>query len=356
MIDPFTQATELQSVFSRTTKTVDDLTTGMDPYERERAVFALVSAYSLAEEMWIFKADPAAPAFTDWMAHGRKTAGDSPYTVYLSTPVSAGFSYLLRGNFGGATYFGLQLYRQLQGFNAPSGLLNMDQIVTDMNGDFEIVLSKEPPAHKVNWLPLADDDYVLMTREYRYDPALQRPAHISIERTDDVPSEPIALGDRVAKASRYFEGMVLSTIEIASMLGVNDYSPPDADVRMPKYGDSLFPTKETYYDGFFVRLEPGEALKMCGRLPEKWTFVSFVFYDRWYATLDYPQVRCYLTGRDLHLEPDGSYTIYLSQEDPGHVNWIQMGRLREGLFSYRYMMADSNPHPTIERVKLGDGA
>ena len=33
-----------------------------------------------------------------------------------------------------------------------------------------------------------------------------------------------------------------------------------------------------------------------------------------------------------------------------------MGRLREGLFSYRYMMADSNPHPTIERVKLEDGA
>jgi len=58
-------------------------------------------------------------------------------------------------------------------------------------------------------------------------------------------------------------------------------------------------------------------------------------------------VRCYLTGRDLKFEADGSYTIFVSPDDPGHPNWIQMGGLREGLFCYRYMLADSNPKPMV---------
>jgi hypothetical protein len=331
---------------------VDEVTAGLDAFERERALFALTSAYSLAEEMWIFKADPARPAFTDWMAHGRKTAGDSPYTVYLSAPVDATRQYRLRGNLGDATYFGIQIYRQFNGFNAPSGVLNDSELVQDGSGNFEVIVSRERPSDAVNWVPLVDGDYVLMTREYRYDPVQQRPAQISIERIDSAPSEPPPLVDRVAKAARYFEAVVLSTIEIASLLSVNQFSPPDAEIRTPKYGDSLFPTKATHYDGFFVKLEPGQAIKLSGQLPDKWRYVSFVFYDRWYATPDYPEVRCYLTGRDLQLEPDGSFTIYLSPDDPGYPNWIQMGKLREGLFSYRYMLADSNPKPLVEVVTL----
>ena len=351
MPDPFEVVDVLQSAWAKTAKAADEVTRGLSAFERERAAFALVSAYSLAEEMWIFKADPARPAFTDWMANGRKTAGDSPYTVYLSTPISARYTYRLRGNLGDATYFGFQLYRQVQGFNAPSGKLNMSDLRVADNGDFEVLASKARPAGVANWLPLGDDDYVLMTREYRYDPAEQRPAHISIECVDGSDAEPPAFVGRVQKAAAYFESIILSTIEIASLLSVNQFSPPDAEVRTPKYGDSLFPTKETYYDGFYVKLAPGEAIRMSGRLPERWGFVSFVFYDRWYATLDYPRVRCYLTAHDLQFESDGSYTIYLSAQDPGHANWIDMGGLEEGLFSYRYMMADSNPHPMIEIVR-----
>lgn len=354
MIDQFAAYHAVRGIFDRTAQVVDEATAQLNDLERERALFALVSAYGLAQEMWIFKADPARPAFTDWMAHGRKTAGDSPYTVYLSTPVSVRHTYRVWGNLGQATYFGMQLYRQAHGFNAPSGRLSQDNFVVDAGGNFEVILAKEKPEGVTNWLPLADDDYVLMTREYRYDPAQQTPVTVHIERSDALSGAPLPLAGRVEKAARYFEAMILSTMEIASMLAVNDFSPPDAEVRTPKYGDTLFPTKDTSYDGFFVRLRPGEAIELHGRLPGVWRYVSFVFYDRWYATLDYPTVRCYLTAKDLHFNPDGSYTIYLSPEDPGRPNWIQTGGLTEGLFSYRYMLADSNPHPAVRVVRLGD--
>ena len=113
MNDPFDALKTLEAAFVRTLKAVDQATIGLSAFERKRAMFALVSAYSLAEEMWIFKADPAQPAFTDWMAHGRKTAGDSPYTVYLTSPVDPKYQYRLRGNLGDATYFGIQIYRQV---------------------------------------------------------------------------------------------------------------------------------------------------------------------------------------------------------------------------------------------------
>ena len=354
MTDPFARSAQLQEAFAQVSKAVEKVIAGLDDFERERALFALVSAWSLAEEMWIYKGDPSRPAFTEWMANGRKTAGDSPYTVYKTAPVSPRYIYRLYGNMGKATYFGAQLYMLVHGFNAPSGVISQDQIVTDADGNFEIILSSERPADAVNWLQLAPTDYVIMTREYYYDPSLETPMWTAIERLDDVPAEPIPFATRVDTAIAYFESIVLSTIEIAGMLSVNQFSPPDAEVRVPRYGGSLFPNRDTYYDGFFVKLEPGQAIRMQGRMPEHWAYVSFVFYDRWYATLDYPQVHCYLTGRDLELNPDGTYTIYLSAEDPGHPNWIQMGALREGLYSYRYMVADSNPKPTIEVVTIGE--
>ena len=353
MSDPLDTVRTLDATFASTAKAVQDVVAKLDEAERERALLSLVSAYSLAQEMWIFKADPARPAFTDWMAHGRKTAGDSPWTVYLTTPVSPRHSYRVRGNLGDAAYFGMQLYRQVQGFNAPSAQLAQDGLVVDSGGDFEIVVSRERPEGVANWLALTEGDYLLMTREYRYDPSLERPVTLAIERIDSQPGVPIPLTERVEKAARYFESIVGSTIEIASLLSVNDYSPPNAEVRMPKYGDSLFPNTETSYDGFFVRLQPGEAIELRGRLPAVWRYVSFVFYDRWYATPDYPAVRCYLTAKDLTFNPDGTYTIYISAEDPGHPNWIQTGGLHEGLFSYRYMVANDNPRPSVRVVRPG---
>ena len=165
MSDPLHAARTLDNAFQTAAQAVEKVVGGLNDLERERALLALVSAHSLAQEMWIFKANPAQPAFTNWMAHGRKTAGDSPHTVYLTAPVSPRHTYRLHGSLGDATYFGLQVYRQVQGFNAPSGRLAQDDFKVDADGHFEIYLAKERPADATNWVPLGDDDYLIMTRE-----------------------------------------------------------------------------------------------------------------------------------------------------------------------------------------------
>jgi hypothetical protein len=167
MPDPYDMAGVLQDAWKKMTAAVDQATRGLSGFERERALFALVSAHSLAEEMWVFEGDPPQPAFTEWMRDGRKTAGDSPYTAYLSTPISARHTYRLSGNLGECTYFGMQLYRQIQGFNAPGSTLSFSDLVVADNGNFEVIASKERPDKAANWLQLQDGDCVLMRSRRR---------------------------------------------------------------------------------------------------------------------------------------------------------------------------------------------
>jgi hypothetical protein len=46
----------------------------------------------------------------------------------------------------------------------------------------------------------------------------------------------------------------------------------------------------------------------------------------------------------------------MSPGDPDRPNWIDMGGILEGLFSYRYILVGSNPKPSVESVHIRRGA
>jgi hypothetical protein len=327
---------------------------GLTELEQERAAQFLVSAHSLAVEMWFQKGDPAQPAWTEWMHPWRKLAGDNPGTVYLSAPVSSRHRYRIRGPLAGAHYVGLQLYRQVGGSNAPSANISSADLVAGGDGRFELVLGGERPEGAADWLPLADEDYVAMVRVYSYEPWTRW--DVSIERVDDAPAEPLPAAERLRKAASYFEAEVLSSVELTGLIkagGTNAYGPPDAAYRQPKYGDALFPTLDNTYEGFFVDLQPDEAILLHGRLPRA-KYTSLVFYDRWWATAAYPRVRCYLTDRDLALGAGGTYDAVIAARDPGVPNWIDTGGLTQGVFASRFLLAEEKLLPEARVVKVDE--
>jgi hypothetical protein len=327
---------------------------GMLELERGRAADFLFAAFGLAVEMWYQKGDPADPAWTEWMHPWRKLAGDNPGTVYLSAPVSPKHRYHIRGPLAGPHYVGVQLYHQVQGFNAPSANISSADLVAGDDGRFELFLGGDRPAGAANWLPLGEDDYIAMVRVYAYDPWTRW--DVSIERVDDAPAEPLPVEERLAKAASYFEAEVLSSMELTGLIkagGTNAYGPPDATYRQPKYGDALFPTLDNTYEGFFVDLAADEAILLHGRLPKS-RYTSLVFYDRWWATPDYPRLRCYLTDRDLVLNPDGSYDAVIAASDPGVPNWIDTGGLTQGVFASRFLLTEEKLLPEASVVKLSE--
>jgi hypothetical protein len=328
---------------------IDRDVSGLDAQESDRALFFVMSAYDLATEMWFQKGDPTAPRLTNWERPWRKYGGDNPTTVYLSAPVSPELRYRLRGPIGDAVYAGVQVYTRGPGYNAPSANISDTHLLGD-GREIDLLIGGEP--HGGPWLPLVDGDYLVMLRLYHRSPP-ETPPELSITCLNPAGRGPSG-SQRAQAAEEFFRDALLSTTSVTEVLrdaGVNGYPPPDAQVRQPRYTGALFPTLDNVYDGFFLRLRAGQALRLRGT-PPRARFWSFVFYDRWFNTPDFPAHRCYLTGEDIVLGPGGDYEVVISPTDPGHPNWIDTAGLTEGIFAIRCLLPEHRELPTAQVIDL----
>lgn len=349
MTDP---ARRLAGALHESSEVVDRETAGRGPLEAERGLFFLLSAYDLATEMWFQKGDPSAPVLTNWERPWRKYGGDNPTTLYLSAPVSPGMTYRLRGPIGDAVYAGVQVYTRGPGYNAPSANLS-DRALLGDGRDIDIQIGGEAPADGRGWLPLVADDYLVMVRLYHREPPAGEHG-LTITRVGEADGPALTWAQRADRAEEFFREEIASTLAVTETLraaGVNAYPPPDAPVHQPRYTGALFPTLDNVYDGFYVQLQPGQALLLRGRAPAA-RFWSFVFYDRWFNTPDFPRHRCYLTGSDMVLDADGGYEAILGPEDPGHPNWIDTAGLTEGIFAIRCLLPEDKRLPESRVVDL----
>jgi hypothetical protein len=324
---------------------------GLGVTEEERALQFVLSAYDLAIEMWFQKGDPVAPELTNWERPWRKYGGDNPTTTYLSAPVAPGHTYRMRGSVRDAVYAGVQVYTKGPGYNAPSGNISDTALVGD-DGSIDLVIGGERPSGGGAWLPLVDDDYLVMVRLYHRSPELTPPP-FTIERIDVQPASRLSAAARARTAEAFFRDEILSTMAVTDTLraaGSNAYPPADAPVHRPRYTGALFPTLDNVYDGFFVDLAPGEALRLRGRAPVA-RYCSFVFYDRWFNTPDFPGHRCYRTLDEVEQSADGTYELILGPDDPGHVNWIDTGGLSQGIFAIRCLLPQQRFLPDADVIR-----
>ena len=346
-------ATRLARALADNSAIVEREIEGLGELEAQRALFFLLSAYDLATEMWFQKGDPAAPVLTNWERPWRKYGGDNPTTIYLSAPISPAMTYRLQGPIGDAVYAGVQVYTRGAGYNAPSANISDRRLLGD-GRDIDLLIGGDDPGDGRPWLPLVADDFLVMVRLY-HEHAPESEAALSITRTGGADAAPMSWSQRADRAEEYFRDEIQCTISVTETLrsaGVNAYPPPDAPVHQPRYTGALFPTLDNVYDGFYVQLEPGAALRLRGRPPQA-RFWSFVFYDRWFNTPDFPKHRCYLTGADIVLDDDGGYEVILGPDDPGHRNWIDTAGLRDGIFAIRCLLPEQRELPTAEVITAG---
>ena len=346
MLDP---ALRLARALAEAAELVDREVAGQGPAEAERALFFLLSAYDLATEMWFQKGDPTAPRLTNWERPWRKYGGDNPTTLYLSAPVSPALRYRLCGPVGDAVYTGVQVYTRGPGYNAPSANISDTRLIPGESREIDLLIGGPDPADGTPWLPLADGDYLVMVRLYHLSPP-EAEHRLAVRCLDPSTEHAPSMAQRADNAEAFFRDEIESTLAVTEALraaGVNGYPPPDAPIHQPRYTGALFPTLDNAYDGFFVRLEPDQALRLRGKPPVA-RFWSFVFYDRWFNTPDFPEHRCYLTGADVELSADGSYEVVLGPHDPGHPNWIDTAGLSEGIFAIRCLLPQRRELPTVE--------
>jgi len=322
--------------------------------ERQRAREFVLHAFSLGAEMWALKADPNDPRFTVWEHPWRKFGGDNPWTIYSCALASPENTYEIRGLVGDPTYLGFQVYANQAGFNVPTANVSLDDLKLDGSGRLELSVGRTRPPGATNWLPLTDGDELVMVREYRHDPDTQRTSRLSLERIGSPRARSVPYDERVARAAKWSLDGVLGTMEITDLMrssAFNAFPAADAEVRRPRYGNALYPTKDNVYEGLYVSLAADQALRLTGRLPAA-RYCSIVFYDVWFTTLDYPRTRCYLSDRELTLDSDGCYDIVVGPTNPGvpGSDWIDTGGLREGILAIRTLLATERVRPDVEIV------
>ena len=346
---------KISNTYAELSKVVDSMSTGLSDIEKERAAFFLVSTYSLVMESYVEKGDPAEPGLTVWMSPTRKFAGDNPYTIYTQAPVDSNFVYKLSGKLGNAMYLGIQVYGYANGFNLPTANLALKNIVLNDDKTFEVYLSSVKPESAKNWVHLANGDHAFLVREYFKERNSVIPAELKIERVDNNTAPGLTYQKRLEKANRMLTDYILGTIDVCSILkenALNHYASKDAQVRTPKYGGALYPTRDNKYEGCWVSLKQGEALHLHGYLPKNALYASYVFYDRWYNTPDYRKINSYRTMDEIVLNADSSFDLYVSPETINHPNWINTGGLYEGSYSSRYMLSDETDFPSVEVVQI----
>jgi hypothetical protein len=270
-------ARRLARALDESSLVVEGVTGDLGPIEKERGLFFLLSAYDLATEMWFQKGDPTAPVLTNWERPWRKYGGDNPTTIYLSAPVSPGMVYRLRGPIGDAVYAGVQVYTKGAGYNAPSGNIS-DRDLHAESREIDLLIGGADPGDGRPWLPLVGDDYLVMLRLYhRHAPTIVPP--LEITRISETDSPAMSLTERADNAEAFFRDEIASTMAVTETLraaGVNAYPPPEAPVHQPRYTGALFPTLDNVYDGFYLSLQLGQALRLRGKAPIA-RFWSFVF-------------------------------------------------------------------------------
>lgn len=348
---------KIQANYNFLSQKIDSMTAHLDANEKQIAANFLVATYDLVMESYVYKGNPANPGLTDWMKPPyRKFAGDNPHTIYTQAFIDAKYTYKLTGKLGSAFYLGIQNYSSSHGYNLTSGNISLDQMkINKKTKTFEVILSKERPVDAKNWVPIAEGDHSFIIRQYFKDRNNVVPADFKIERIDKLPTPADNYLERLEKANLMLTEYIMGTIEVCNLLktnALNAYPDKNAQVRAPKYGGALYPTKDNRYEGFWVQLKKGEAIHLHGTLPKDAKYVSFVFYDRWYQTPDYYTINSFMTGDELTINPDGTYDIYISPEKINHPNWIDTGGLYEGSYSSRYLLSNDTNFPTVEIVNV----
>lgn len=334
---------------------------GLNEVDRAEGMRALAQTFSLAHELFIEKGNPREPAFTNWMASGRKVLGDNPDARYDSAPVHPDYTYEVYGTLSGCAAQTFTIYgRGELGWNNVAGELIPDQMELGPNGEFSVILSKERPADAKNWIALNDSAHMFLMRQFFNDvPIEKRPRDFEIRRLDapDAPEiyteEEFAL--RTEAAAKFFEIAVDATFGLAQMRSdpANSMDPPKA--FDPSIVGIYYPSVYNIYFGGWFDLEEDEVLIFEGdALRGGYAIVHIM--NGWLQSIEGPGGNQRLNKTTLKTNPDGSWRAVVAHQDPKIDNWLNPHGHKHGHFTLRIVHPDGDgtTRPRARKVKLSE--
>jgi hypothetical protein len=326
------------------------------PLDQAEGVRYLIRLLRNATITGVEHSDPRRPVFTNILDPNLrcKIGADNPDNIYMRARVSSEHRYRVSGTRGSSAVFsfGSKTRRDWTDERQVSnGELDVERL-TDADGRFSFIASKERPEGDEAWLPLPDGSYQITGRQSFVDHPGMVPADVTIELLDEVPVYEPLDPDVLARQLR------AATTEVAGIAGIfSDWTRlfMTRPHEMPDWGQERFinaggDPSICYLHGYW-NLAPDEAWVIETEVPdcEYW---NFVLQNWWMESLDYEQTNTHLNNFTAKPNDDGTLTIVVSATDPGFGNWLSTAGHREGTALLRWVQADRHPIPTCRVVKI----
>jgi hypothetical protein len=347
-----------------------------------------------------FFGDPADPFVRHVLQIVNKGTIDNADAIYFMAPIDGARSYVMRGeaptfpgrkpphylivevSHGGLAGDSGSLAELRPGVKVRTGQLDSNQIETDADGHFEILLAPERPKdHRGNFIatrrrtsrphpdqpdgPLIRDANHVSGRQLFYDWEHEEPVALTITPLEPGgearPADPPSVAARLRTLGALVRGQMHFWNEFNTVLletygrrdggegerfmPRNAFNAPNAASRETGGGQST-----NLYAGGVFELEPDQALIVEARTRVDPDYVGFGIANLWGESLDFAHHQCSLNGFQTEVDADGAMRWVIAHRDPGVANWIDTTGHREGYMSPRWTYTETPPPslwPTI---------
>ena len=285
----------------------------------------------------------------------------NPDTIYRYTYITPGGTYRIRGHKGSmriASIGEMPPYRLVNGVLTASPIRSyhdINALRADTEGRFDVILSPERPAgYTGDWWQLDGETNRLLLRLVSSDWAGETEPTVAIERVDAptgyrrLPAGEFEKRlDTLAASTAFLATIFVDKVERLRGEGyLNKLKVFDVSAMGGLSGQS-------YYEGPF-ELEEDEALIVSAKAPTKCLYRSMMVTNETYDTIDWYNNQSSLNDAQSAIDPDGVLRIVVSDRDPGVPNWLDTAGHRRGLIQGRWMECDSNPLPSVIKVKVSE--
>lgn len=310
---------------------------------------------ALNAAMTVVNNDPDNPLVmaVDMRAHswyGTDTPGgrfiyDNPDTIYRTIPVRSDSTYVISGKYlGGIPVDGnFGVYADISDAK-PIGNLLAQNLVVNADGTFTITVDGNPTQPgQTNHIYLPPDAQQIFVRYTMADWNAESAPSLTVTRTS---------GPEGSRAES-FDEMVAHTTDILANFGTSAHNtaldivtvnlqtgqlkPPNTLTQPFNFPGTLVSQKQSL--GYF-QLADNQALVITINPGNAGYFVVPVTND-WELSPGDGTAQTSLNNAQSIANPDGTYTLVISPDDPGVANWVSTGGLNQGTLYIRFQALDA---------------
>ena len=329
---------------------------GVNPLGDDQSVLEgykwIPSILQVALDVYVW-ADAARPRFVDIVGPYKKWGGDNADAFYQYAPLDPSRTYRVVGQRGDAAYLSLTVYGGPNDGRYSErivGTLNDRDLSFDVDGRFELTLGPGSVgrAPGVPSITLEPDAVCAITRDYLTDPSRGKRAAWQIEALE--PAPPDAYREDDAELARRLRAAITWVRQQADLVPIGLGAPNTIDepYPVPTVTFGWAAADAAYAMGSFD-LGETEALVIQGRSPAC-AFWNLCLWNQFLHTYNYDYERVTINGAQVAYEADGSWTIVVAHDDPGHRNWVSTAGHPRGRIWFRWFLPDHTPERPTTRV------